>query len=103
LRNTSQIDSEYNKTGRPFKHLCSTSRWKKSRKEFMKQHPLCVECKSKAVIKAASVEDHIEAHKGDEVLFWNQNNWQALYKKCHDRKTAKEDGRWGSRKSYIRV
>jgi len=41
--------------------------------------------------------DHIEAHKGDECLFWNQSNWQPLCKECHDGKTAKEDGRFGGK------
>jgi 5-methylcytosine-specific restriction protein A len=26
-------------------------------------------------------------------LFWDEDNWQALCKPCHDRKTAVE-GRW---------
>lgn len=92
-----QVDSEYNKTSRPFKHLYNTSRWKKLRKQFLQEHPLCVECKFKGAIKAATVVDHIEAHKGDEGLFWNQSNWQPLCKECHDRKTAKEDGRFGKK------
>lgn len=92
-----QVDSEYNKTSRPFKHLYNTSRWKKLRKQFLQEHPLCVECKFKGAIKAAIVVDHIEAHKGDEGLFWNQSNWQPLCKECHDRKTAKEDGRFGKK------
>ncbi|WP_143035082.1 HNH endonuclease [Marininema mesophilum] len=28
-------------------------------------------------------------------LFWDKDNWQSLCKRCHDRKTAIEDGRWG--------
>ena len=92
-----EIDSKYSRTSRPFKHLYSTSRWKKLRKEFLQDHTLCEECKRNGVIKIAEVVDHIEAHKGDELLFWNQNNWQALCKHHHDVKTAKEDGRFGEK------
>jgi 5-methylcytosine-specific restriction protein A len=92
-----QVDSEYNRTSRPFKHLYNTSRWKKLRKQFLQEHPLCVECEAKDVIKAATVVDHMEVHKGDEDLFWDESNWQALCKQCHDRKTAKKDGRWGNK------
>ena len=35
--------------------------------------------------------DHIIPHRGDQKLFWDRNNWQALCKPCHDRKTGKED------------
>jgi 5-methylcytosine-specific restriction protein A len=41
--------------------------------------------------------DHIVSHHGDEALFWDEDNLQALCKSCHDKKTAREDGRWGSK------
>ena len=39
----------------------------------------------------ATVVDHIIPHRGDQKLFWDQNNWQALCKSCHDKKTLTED------------
>lgn len=30
-------------------------------------------------------------HRGDQKLFWDESNWQALCKPCHDRKTWTED------------
>jgi 5-methylcytosine-specific restriction protein A len=48
-----------------------------------------------AKLTAATVVDHILAHKGDAGLFWKQSNWQALCRRCHNRKTAVSDGRWG--------
>ena len=41
----------------------------------------------------ATVVDHIIPHRGDRILFWDQNNWQPLCKPCHDRKTGEEDSR----------
>jgi len=29
--------------------------------------------------------DHIEPHRGNEQLFWDENNLQTLRKECHDR------------------
>jgi prophage lambdaSa04, HNH endonuclease family protein len=29
-------------------------------------------------------------------LFWDKTNWQAMSKRCHDRKTAREDGGFGN-------
>jgi 5-methylcytosine-specific restriction protein A len=40
------------------------------------------------------VVDHVVPHRGDPVVFWDQDNWRALCKRCHDAKTARED-RWG--------
>jgi 5-methylcytosine-specific restriction protein A len=37
------------------------------------------------------VVDHIVPHRGREQLFWDESNWQALCKACHDRKTGEED------------
>ena len=69
------------------------SRWRKARKRYLEAHPLCVEClKDGRYVKATDV-DHIKAHRGDPVLFWDESNWQPLCKRCHDRKTGREDSR----------
>ena len=35
--------------------------------------------------------DHIIPHRGNPVLMWDESNWQALCKPCHDKKTWTED------------
>lgn len=37
----------------------------------------------------AEVVDHKIDHKGDPTLFWDQGNWQAMSKRCHDKKTRR--------------
>ncbi len=69
------------------------SRWRKARVRFLKVHPLCVKCLEKGRLEKATVVDHIIPHRGSKVLFWDENNWQALCKRCHDRKTRLEDQR----------
>ena len=73
------------------------TRWRKARKMFLNKHPLCqcIECVGQGLIRAATVVDHIIPHKGNQALFWDQGNWQAMAKKCHDKKTASEDGGFG--------
>lgn len=66
--------------------------WQKARKGFLKKHPLCVDHQSRGVVEPATEVDHIKAHKGDKILFWDSKNWQALCKSCHSKKTVKEDG-----------
>lgn len=92
-------------------------RWQKVSKGFLKSHRLCQcnECLPKihtalseyglerSAINdlfislarpelASEVVDHIIPHDGDMSLFWDRTNWQAMNKKCHDKKTAKQDG-----------
>lgn len=74
-------------------------KWQKARAQFLIEHPLCQcpECQEgKVRLLKAEVVDHIIPHKGDEVLFWDRNNWQSMTKDCHDKKTASEDGGFGN-------
>lgn len=60
------------------------SRWQKARHTFLCEHPLCVMCEAQGRLEPATVVDHIQPHKGDQRLFWDSSNWQALCKQCHD-------------------
>ncbi len=71
-------------------------RWRKARLHFLDRHPLCITCLTVGRLVPATVVDHVIPHRGDQRLFWNEGNWQALCKPCHDRKTAKEDGGFGN-------
>jgi 5-methylcytosine-specific restriction protein A len=72
------------------------ARWERARRVYLAAYPLCVRCEATGRVEAASVVDHVRPHKGDQAMFWDQANWQALCKRCHDSKTALEDGRWGA-------
>lgn len=75
-----------------------TSAWTKARQHYLNAHPLCARHQKQGQVVAATVVDHIKAHKGDKALFWDStNNWQPLCKPCHDHKTATEDGGFGRR------
>lgn len=71
------------------------SRWRKERKLFIERNPMCKICLEDGRVTMATVVDHIKPHKGDQRLFWDQNNWQALCETCHNRKTRTDDmGAW---------
>lgn len=72
-----------NATGRGY-----DTRWRAARKRYLRGHPLCLECQRNGRTRPATVVDHILPHRGNEDLFWDQNNWQPLCKSCHDRKTG---------------
>jgi 5-methylcytosine-specific restriction protein A len=59
-------------------------RWQRAREFFLRKHPLCVMCQAQGRIEIATVVDHIKPHQGDQVLFWNRDNWQPLCKPHHD-------------------
>lgn len=59
-------------------------KWQKARERYLLDNPLCVYCGRSGQVTAASVVDHVIAHRGDMTLFWDQSNWQSLCKPCHD-------------------
>ena len=63
-------------------------RWQAARRLFLRAHPLCVECLKHGILRPATVVDHIVPHRGDANLFWDEDNWQPLCKRCHDTKTG---------------
>ena len=67
------------------------SRWRKVRAAYLRKHPLCVKCLANGRYVQATVVDHIVPHRGDPALLGNENNFQALCKPCHDKKTGLED------------
>lgn len=67
------------------------SKWRRGRSRFLKVNPLCVRCKEEDRLVKATVVDHVKPHRGDKILFWDESNWQALCKRCHDKKTMTED------------
>ena len=44
---------------------------------------ICAMC-GKPLRGADAVVDHVIPHRGDWRLFWDESNWQALCKHCHD-------------------
>ena len=67
------------------------ARWRLESKKFLALHPLCEECLKEGKATPVTVVDHIVPHQGDPKLFWDRSNWQALYKRCHDKKTRRDD------------
>lgn len=65
--------------------LYHCKQWREASKRFLKENPICVMCGA-----PATVTDHIIPHRNDVNLFWDENNWQPLCKRCHDKKTLAE-------------
>lgn len=55
--------------------------WRKARAEFLAEHPYCA-C---GCGRKADVVDHVIPHRGNDALFWDRSNWQALAASpCHN-------------------
>lgn len=67
------------------------ARWRAYRLEFLAANPLCVLCLLEKLVTPATVVDHIVDHKGDEALFWDPKNHQAVCKPCHDKRVDAGD------------
>ena len=65
-------------------------KWRAARDRYLRRNPLCVQCLKEGVITPATVVDHVVPHRGNQTLFWDEHNWQALCKNCHDQKTGHE-------------
>ena len=66
-----------------------TTRWRKLRKRFISQFPLCAECLTFDKVVEAKVVDHIKPIKdGGEMYDWD--NLQSLCHSCHNSKSARE-------------
>jgi 5-methylcytosine-specific restriction endonuclease McrA len=63
--------------------------WQRARHRFLLNHPLCVMCTANGHTTPADVVDHIQPHRGDRALFWDETNWQALCKMHHDSDKAR--------------
>ena len=68
-------------------------KWQKARAQFLQKHPLCVMCEAEGRVTAATVVDHIVAHRGNQSLFWDRSNWQSLCSTHHSRDKQREEAR----------
>lgn len=63
-------------------------KWMEIRARWFRDHPLCVMCEAKGLVRPANRLDHtvplIDGGKDDE------SNYQSLCEACHDDKTAAE-------------
>lgn len=68
-----------------YPELYASNRWRQLKSKHLSEEPLCRVCGSKA-----TEVDHIIAHRGNEDLFFDEDNLQSLCHQCHSQKTIKE-------------
>ena len=55
-------------------------KWQQARTTYLVSHRFCAFCNA-----LSTVVDHRTPHRGNQALFWDQGNWQALCIPCHNR------------------
>lgn len=70
-----------------------TAEWDKARAEYLLAYPSCKRCGARATLV-----DHVTPHKGNQTLFWDRRNWQALCTPCHSGAKQSEERRFHGRK-----
>ncbi len=79
----------YDKTKRVNVESYTSLQWRKLRAWYVKQHPLCIECKALGKANPVDVVDHIiELKDGGAPL--DSSNLQSLCHYHHNSKTARE-------------
>lgn len=80
----------------PWRAWYNSARWQEMRRAvFLRDLFQCqrVECGRVEGDTSRLVCDHIRPHRGDEALFWDQDNLQTLCKPCHDKVKQAEERR----------
>jgi len=90
--NRKENQKEYNKTRRTGQAFYYSGLWRRVRNRYMRENPLCVECKKKGgYVVVAKIVDHIiPINEGGEALAID--NLQSLCQMHHNQKTARERG-----------
>ena len=69
----------------------TSRRYRKARRAFLRQNPLCVKCAERGLTVAAEELDHVLRAVDRPDLFMERTNWMALCQPCHERKTVGEN------------
>jgi 5-methylcytosine-specific restriction protein A len=68
-----------------------TNEWLARARDFRQRHPLCAMCARRGKVTPCQCVDHIIPHRGDQVLFWDEDNWQSLCNPCHNGPKRREE------------
>lgn len=92
-RRVKTISSDSWRSGKTTGERGYNYRWQQARARHLREHPLCVMCLAEEHVTVATVVDHIEPHRGDEVKFWDESNWQSLCATHHSSVKQREEAK----------
>jgi 5-methylcytosine-specific restriction endonuclease McrA len=86
--------SRFRDESAPWRKWYKTARWQKLRWSVLVRDLFtCRRCRRIEADTSRLVADHKTPHRGDEALFWDDQNLQCLCKPCHDKDKQREERR----------
>lgn len=89
-------DSQYERDRGSAKDRGYDATWRRERRAFLVDHPLCLGCDASGHAVPATVVDHIVPHRGDQRLFRDPRNRQPACKWHHDKVKQLLETMWQS-------
>lgn len=87
--------SRYRDETQAWRGWYKTGKWQRLRwSVLVRDHFTCRTCGSVETNTSQLVADHKTPHRGDEALFWDEDNLQCLCKTCHDTVKQREERRY---------
>lgn len=87
-----QDRNRYRYSTEPWRVWYGSARWKQLRWQVcVRDLFTCQLCHRIAGRKGEAVADHKVPHRGNALLFWDENNVQTICKSCHDSVRQSED------------
>ena len=84
LRDKRRFLDKKRERDKPWRAKYRTSRWKDTRAYVLRRDPSCRMCAYVGRLTPSCVADHLVAHDGDDVLFWDTLNIWGLCNLCHN-------------------
>jgi 5-methylcytosine-specific restriction protein A len=66
-----------------------TTQWRRYRSVFLKENPLCIECKQAGKLTPSTIVGHIKPVRTHPDLFWEKSNHKPLCTSCNNRTNKK--------------
>ena len=82
-----QADKAYDKEreSEPWRQWIHSTRYRVAISIYKAEHPLCERCLRENRLVPVYIVHHKVPHEGNWEKFWDQDNWESVCNKCHEK------------------
>lgn len=84
-----QSQRTYDQARGPDRQWYGKPSWRRFRRWFLSQYPLCADCQERGELTEATEVHHVEKRKDNPDEAFNEDNCKSLCKGCHSSRTAR--------------